>query len=59
MSEPTSYRVVCPVKRASKTANVQVGRAYRCADGVFDVYLDALPVNSRLKLIPVGQEDKS
>jgi hypothetical protein len=51
MNDVTSWKVLCPVEgRNNKTRWIWIGRAYRNRDGSTNVYLDALPSNSRLQL---------
>jgi len=53
MSDTTSWKVICPVgddRKGGKTRWIKIGRAYRNRDGSTNVYLDALPSNSKLQL---------
>lgn len=50
MNDVTSWKVLCPVEGRGKTRWLRIGRAHRNKDGSTNIYLDALPANSRLQL---------
>lgn len=52
INDVTSWKVICPVtdKNNGKTRWIKIGRAYKNRDGSTNVYLDALPSNSKLQL---------
>lgn len=58
MNDVTSWKVLCPVEgRDRKTRWLRIGRAHRNKDGSTNVYLDALPTNSRLQLREWEEDD--
>ena len=58
MNDTTSYKVICPIEtRPGKTRWLRIGRAYKNRDGSTNVYLDALPSNSKLQIREWDERD--
>lgn len=58
MNDVTSWQVICPIEtKPGKTRWIRIGRAYKNRDGSTNVYLDALPSNSKLQLREWDERD--
>jgi hypothetical protein len=51
-------KVLCPMEgKDGRTFWMRLGSAYQNADGSYNVYLDALPVNRKLQLRELDEKD--
>jgi hypothetical protein len=59
MSQTERKKVLCPMQnKAGKTYWVRMGSAFTNKDGSTNVYLDALPVNQKLQIRDLTEEDR-
>jgi len=51
------FKVLCPVERNGKTHWLRVGSAFPNKDDSINLYLDALPVNQKLQIRELDEDD--